>query len=164
MKHTVQHPGYVRNIINREYPELGYEDMRGWRMTKDSMGVVFDINCAKVEVLDSGEVQLVGRAWTAHSIELSAPKELPELQERDNRNGGRGGGGRGYGGGGYGGGRNNGGYGGGNRNGNRNGGGGGGYGGGNRGGNRNGGGGGGGYGGGNRNNNGGGGGGGHTRY
>jgi ATP-dependent RNA helicase DDX21 len=164
MKHVVQHPGYVRNIINREYPELGYEDMRGWRMTKDSMGVVFDINCAKVEVLDSGEVQLVGRAWTAHSIELSAPKELPELQERDNRNGGRGGGGRGYGGGGYGGGRNNGGYGGGNRNGNRNGGGGGGYGGGNRGGNRNGGGGGGGYGGGNRNNNGGGGGGGHTRY
>ncbi|KAI8874924.1 DEAD-domain-containing protein [Backusella circina FSU 941] len=160
MKYTVQHPGYVRNIISREFPELGYDDLRGWRMTKDSMGVVFDINCAKVEVLDDGEVQLVGRPWTANNITLSAPKELPELQERDNRNGGRGGGGRGFGGGRGGGG---GGYGG-NRNGNRNGGGGGGYGG-NRGGNNRNGGGGGGYGGGNRNSSyGGGGGNGHTRY
>ncbi|KAI8891164.1 DEAD-domain-containing protein [Backusella circina FSU 941] len=124
---VIQHPGYVRNIINRDYPQLGYDDLRGWRMTKDSMGVVFDISSSKVEIHENGEVLLAGREWNARNITLSAPKELPELQERDNRGGGRGGGygGNRNGGGGYGGNR---GYGGGNRSGggygNRNGGGG----------------------------------------
>ncbi|CAO3634668.1 unnamed protein product [Mucor hiemalis] len=141
LTYTIQHPGYVRNILNREYPELGYDDLKSWRMTQDSMGVVFDINCSKVEVKEDGSVLLAGRPWATQNITLTAPSSLPPLQERDNR-GGRGGysNGGGYGGGrgGYGGGnRNGGGYGGGNRSG-------GGYGGGNRGG------GGGGYGGGNR--------------
>ncbi|CEP17128.1 hypothetical protein [Parasitella parasitica] len=144
LTYTIQHPGYVRNILNREYPELGYDDLKSWRMTQDSMGVVFDINSSKCEVQEDGTVLLAGRPWTSHNITLTAPSTLPALQERENR-GGRGGGygsgyGGGRGGGSYGGGRGGGrsGYGGGNRGGNGS------YGGGSRGGN-------GGYGGGNRN-------------
>ncbi|KAG0745686.1 hypothetical protein G6F57_001038 [Rhizopus arrhizus] len=130
LSYTIQHPGYVRNIISREYPELGYDDVKGWRMTEDAMGVVFDIKSSRCEVKEDGEVLLVGRPWSAHNITLSAPKSLPPLQERDNRSGGGYGGGRGNsgynnrsGGGGYGGRGNNnynnrsgGGYGGGRRN------------------------------------------------
>ncbi|KAI9487737.1 MAG: P-loop containing nucleoside triphosphate hydrolase protein [Benjaminiella poitrasii] len=112
LQYTIQHPGYVRNILNREYPELGNDDLRSWRMTQDMKGVVFDIKSSKCEVQDDGSVYLAGRPWDNRSITLSAPTNLPVLQERDNR-GGRGGygnGGRG-GNGGYGG-RNGGGYGG----------------------------------------------------
>ncbi|CAO3609249.1 unnamed protein product [Cunninghamella blakesleeana] len=144
---SINHPGYVKNIITREFPSITYEDTRGWRMTKDYTGVVADFVATKVEIKD-GVVHLDGRAWHDSQIEVSAPSQLPELAERENRN--QGGGNGGYGGNrGYGGGNR--GYGGGNRGGN------GGYGGGNRGGNR------GGY---NRNNNNGGGNrrGGYNRY
>ncbi|KAI8384951.1 P-loop containing nucleoside triphosphate hydrolase protein [Radiomyces spectabilis] len=133
LSYAIQHPGYVRNILNREYPHLAYDDMKSWRMAKDMMGVVFDITSDKCEIKD-GAIYLGGKLWEdKHNITLEAPKELPELAEREgNRNGGgRGDFNRGYGGG-RGGGRNGGGrggYGGGNRNG---GGYGGGYGGGNR--------------------------------
>ncbi|KAI9282788.1 P-loop containing nucleoside triphosphate hydrolase protein [Sporodiniella umbellata] len=124
LQYTIQHPGYVRNIITREYPELGYDDVKGWRMTQDSMGVVFDVKSSRCEVKENGEVLLAGKPWTAHNMTLSAPTSLPALQDRDTRGGGGGGGG--YGGrnnynrgngGGYGG-RNGGGGGGYNRNGN----------------------------------------------
>ncbi|KAI8332239.1 P-loop containing nucleoside triphosphate hydrolase protein [Chlamydoabsidia padenii] len=124
----INHPGYIRNIINREYPEFSYEDTRGWRMTLDRTGVVADFTSSKVEVKD-GVVYLAGRAWHDTRIELSAPDQLPELAEREGRfQGGGGGGGRG----GRGGYNRNGGGGGGRGGYNRNGGGGGGYGGGNR--------------------------------
>ncbi|KAG2219285.1 hypothetical protein INT45_011300 [Circinella minor] len=141
--YTINNPGYVRNIISRDFPELTYDDCMAYRMTKDMMGVVFDIVSSKVEVQEDGGVLLCGRAFDdRRGITLVAPKELPELADRPNNNAGGRNGGGGYGGrGGYGGNR---GYGGGNRNG-----GGGGYGGRNGGGNR-------GYGGGNRNGGGGG--------
>ncbi|CAO3699093.1 unnamed protein product [Rhizopus stolonifer] len=110
LEYTVQHPGYVRNIITREYPELGYDDVKGWRMTQDSKGVVFDVKSSRCEVQESGEVLLVGKPWTAHNMTLTAPSTLPALQDRDTRGGGGGGGyggrnnygrGGGYGGGGY---------------------------------------------------------------
>ncbi|KAI8357901.1 P-loop containing nucleoside triphosphate hydrolase protein [Choanephora cucurbitarum] len=91
LNYTIQHAGYVRNIFNREYPELGYDDLKGWRMTQDSMGVVLDINSSKCEVNEDGTVLLCGRPWTSQNITLTAPSTLPPLQERDNRNGGRGG-------------------------------------------------------------------------
>ncbi|KAI7908337.1 P-loop containing nucleoside triphosphate hydrolase protein [Cokeromyces recurvatus] len=90
MQYTIQHPGYVRNILNREYPELGYDDFRGWRMTQDMKGVVFDIKSDKCEVQEDGSVLLAGRPWNNRNITLSAPSSLPPLQERDTR-GGRGG-------------------------------------------------------------------------
>lgn len=113
LEYTIQHPGYVRNIITREYPELGYDDVKGWRMTQDSKGVVFDVKSSRCEVQESGEVLLVGKPWTAHNMTLTAPSTLPVLQDRDTRGGGgsggyggrnnygRGGNGGGYGGGGY---------------------------------------------------------------
>ncbi|KAI8078639.1 P-loop containing nucleoside triphosphate hydrolase protein [Halteromyces radiatus] len=102
---TINHPGYIRNIINREYPDITFEDARGWRMTMDRTGVVADFTATKVEVKD-GVVHLAGRAWHDSRIELTAPSQLPELAEREGRY--QGGGGRG--------GNRNGGYGGGNRN------------------------------------------------
>lgn len=92
ISYAIQHPGYIRNIITREYPELGYDDVKGWRMTQDSMGVVFDIKSSRCEVTEDGEVLLVGRRWTARNITLSAPKSLPPLQDREVRGGGGGGG------------------------------------------------------------------------
>lgn len=91
ISYAIQHPGYIRNIITREYPELGYDDVKGWRMTQDSMGVVFDIKSSRCEVTEDGEVLLVGRRWTARNITLSAPKSLPPLQDREVRGGGGGG-------------------------------------------------------------------------
>ncbi|KAG2210888.1 hypothetical protein INT47_000042 [Mucor saturninus] len=116
LSYTIQHPGYVRNILTREYSEIGYDEVKSMRMTQDSMGVVFDINCDKVEIKEDGSILLAGKPWTTQNITLSAPTTLPALQERENRGGrsaysggggyggGRGGGRGGYGGG-YGGGR-----------------------------------------------------------
>lgn len=104
----IQHPGYVRSIIKREFPELGYEDCRAWRMTSDYCGVVFDVVSSKVEVKEDGQVLLAGRPYNGNrGVSLVSLKELPELAEREQRDFGNGrGNGRGYGGG-YGGGYNN---------------------------------------------------------
>ncbi|KAI8853291.1 P-loop containing nucleoside triphosphate hydrolase protein [Chytridium lagenaria] len=135
---TIRNVGYVRAILQRAHPDLTYNDTAGWRMTKDEMGVVVDVNAEKVEMTCDEEGNIVNMKLAGvnfiggRGVDVEAPKELPELQEMANQggfNGGGGGyGGRGGGGGGYGGGR-GGGYGG-----NRNGGGGGGYGGGRSGG------------------------------
>ncbi|ORX51553.1 DEAD-domain-containing protein [Hesseltinella vesiculosa] len=120
----INHVGYIRNIINREYTDITYEDTRGWRMTKDQTGVVVDVASNKITVED-GVVCLAGKPWHDASIGLSVPTELPPLADRDpgrggsyggGYGGGRGGRNNGYGGGGRGGGRNNG-YGGGRNNG-----------------------------------------------
>lgn len=104
----IQHPGYVRSIIKREFPELGYEDCRAWRMTSDHCGVVFDVVSSKVEVKEDGQVLLAGRPYNGNrGVSLVSLKELPELAEREQRDFGNGrGNGRSYGGG-YGGGYNN---------------------------------------------------------
>ncbi|KAI8062594.1 P-loop containing nucleoside triphosphate hydrolase protein [Gongronella butleri] len=106
----INHAGYVRNIISREYPEIKYEDTRGWRLTKDATGVVVDLISSKVSIED-GIVALAGKPWHDQNIQLSIPEELPALEERNNNRSSYGGGyGGGYGGnggrgGGYGGGR-----------------------------------------------------------
>jgi ATP-dependent RNA helicase DDX21 len=117
LTHAIQHPGYVRNIISREFPNLAYDDVKGMRMTKDMCAVAFDVVANKVEVREEDGEQillLAGRKWFDKSnISLTVPSVLPELAERDGRGpggrGGFGGGGRG----GYGGNRggNGGGYG-----------------------------------------------------
>ncbi|KAJ3282070.1 hypothetical protein HDU76_008785, partial [Blyttiomyces sp. JEL0837] len=52
---TIRNVGFVRAILQRNHPGLGYEDTIGWRMTKDEKGVVVDVNAAKIEVLDGGD-------------------------------------------------------------------------------------------------------------
>ncbi|KAI8984518.1 P-loop containing nucleoside triphosphate hydrolase protein [Mycotypha africana] len=94
LSYTIQHPGYIRNILNREYPEFTYDDFKGWRMTQDAKGVVVDVASEKIEVQEDGTVLLAGRPWDARGITLTAPSQLPPLQERDNNN--RGGGGNNY--------------------------------------------------------------------
>ncbi|KAF9369363.1 hypothetical protein CPC16_004556 [Podila verticillata] len=110
LSHEIQHSGYVRNILTRNFPKLGYEDVKGMRMTKDMMGVVFDVVSEKLEVDDKENIILAGSKWVdLDNIQLEVAKTLPELEQRqDDRRGagGRGGygGGRGGGRGGYGGG------------------------------------------------------------
>ncbi|KAF9368411.1 hypothetical protein BGX21_006597, partial [Mortierella sp. AD011] len=97
LTHEIQHPGYVRNILTRNFPKLGYEDVKGMRMTKDMMGVVFDVTSEKVVVDESSIIFLAGNKWTdLANITREVAKTLPELEQRaDDRRGGSGGGGRG---------------------------------------------------------------------
>ncbi|KAI8353748.1 P-loop containing nucleoside triphosphate hydrolase protein [Mortierella sp. GBAus27b] len=108
LTHEIQHPGYVRNILNRNFPKLSYDDVKGMRMTKDMMGVVFDVVSDKMEQDEDNAIILAGNKWAdLANITLEVAKTLPELEQRmDDRRGGSGGfGGRGGGRGGYGGGR-----------------------------------------------------------
>ncbi|KAH7055274.1 P-loop containing nucleoside triphosphate hydrolase protein [Linnemannia elongata] len=108
LSHEIQHAGYVRNILTRNFPKLAYDDVKGMRMTKDMMGVVFDVVSEKVEVdEEKGTILLGGNKWTdLDNIRLEVAKTLPELEQRmDSGYGGGGRGGRGGGRGGFGGGR-----------------------------------------------------------
>ncbi|RUS26355.1 Asp-Glu-Ala-Asp box polypeptide 21 [Jimgerdemannia flammicorona] len=111
LTHTIQHVGYVRNILNKQFTGLAYEDVKGMRMTKDGMGAVFDVLAAKCEVRKKAdehgeeveEIFLAGQRWfDTGNVGLEVAKVLPELAEQPNAYGGGGGGyggGRGYGGG-----------------------------------------------------------------
>lgn len=110
--HAIQHSGYVRNIINKRFPNLTYEDIKGMRMTKDAMGVVCDVKATKFGMEkkkdEHGEeyedISLGGQKWfDTPGVTLEVAKILPELAPQANSYGATGGGG-GYGGGGYGGG------------------------------------------------------------
>ncbi|KAJ3218754.1 hypothetical protein HDU67_004274 [Dinochytrium kinnereticum] len=111
---TIRNVGYVRAIIQRSHPDLQYNDTAGWRMTKDEMGVVVDVNSEKVVVSTDEAGNLTGLVLAGvefaggRGVEVEVPKEVPELQELSNSGGGGYGGQGGYGrngGGGYGGGR-----------------------------------------------------------
>ncbi|KAI9091101.1 P-loop containing nucleoside triphosphate hydrolase protein [Phlyctochytrium arcticum] len=103
--------GLVRNICQRNFPNLTYDDTYNWRMTSDGRGAVVDMNSEKVEVNidDNGEEQLTiaGVPWkNDRDVVLEIAKELPELEESKHASEPQGFGGGGYGrGGGYGGGR-----------------------------------------------------------
>ncbi|KAF9339034.1 hypothetical protein BGZ91_007242, partial [Linnemannia elongata] len=66
---------------------LGYEDVKGMRMTKDMTGVVFDVVSEKLEVDDNNNILLAGNKWTdLDNIKLEVAKSLPELEQRMNDN------------------------------------------------------------------------------
>ncbi|KAJ3417048.1 hypothetical protein HDV05_007530 [Chytridiales sp. JEL 0842] len=120
--HQIRNVGYVRSMLQRNHPDLTYQDTIGWRMTKDEMGVVVDVKAEKVNVEENGDVVLAGVVFAqGRGVELVVPKAIPDLQEMAGGNDGGYGGGRGsYGGrsggggrGGFGGGRSGGGGGGG---------------------------------------------------
>ncbi|KAG0348074.1 Nucleolar RNA helicase 2 [Podila humilis] len=105
LSHEIQNPGYVRNILSRNYPGLSSEDIKGIRMTKDMMGVVFDVTAAKIEVDAENTISMGGNKWTdLDHLKLEVVKTLPELEEvtetsrssGGSKRGGRGGGRGGY--------------------------------------------------------------------
>lgn len=100
LSHEIQNPGYVRNILSRNYSNLSSEDIKGMRMTKDMMGVVFDVTATKVQV-DGDTITMGGSKWTdLDHIKLEVVSTLPELEEvvetrgggSGSKKGGRGGG------------------------------------------------------------------------
>lgn len=103
---TVDQPinniGFIKAICQRTFPKLSYSDTIGWRMLKNEMGVVVDVNSEKV-VQKDGSIWIAGLLWTnENGVSMEIPKELPELKDADQSTQfsnkpawGRGGGGRG---------------------------------------------------------------------
>ena len=89
----IQNVGYVKSILQRQFPNIAYEDTKGWRMLKDSCGVIVDMVAHKVECIEGkdGGILLGGTMWKndARGVTLELAKELPELLEPvNNFNGG----------------------------------------------------------------------------
>ncbi|KAJ3076953.1 Nucleolar RNA helicase 2 [Podochytrium sp. JEL0797] len=103
----IRNPGFVKSIVQRSHPAIGWEDALGWRLTKDERGVVADVKADKIEELEGGQILLGGVVWNGKGVQLSLPTEIPELMESSNSGGGGYGGGfgasGGRGGGGFGG-------------------------------------------------------------
>ncbi|KAI3633264.1 hypothetical protein MIR68_008802 [Amoeboaphelidium protococcarum] len=87
LPNAIRSPGYVRAILERNYPDIGRDEWKGFRMLADSSGCVFDI--------DSKKVDSIVKQWKLNAsqsnAELSVVREMPELQERDSFGGGNGG-------------------------------------------------------------------------
>ncbi|KXS17499.1 DEAD-domain-containing protein [Gonapodya prolifera JEL478] len=100
----IRHAGFVKALIKREFPDLTWEDTKGYRMTTDSCGVVVDVNSEKVVVSggsDEPSIEVAGVRWTpSGGVQLQIANELPDLVDRDEGNGGQSqySGGRSYGG------------------------------------------------------------------
>ncbi|KAI8905034.1 P-loop containing nucleoside triphosphate hydrolase protein [Gorgonomyces haynaldii] len=85
VQQPIRNVGYIRSMLQNNFPSLTYEDTILWRMTADYMGVVVDVKEDKVEVTEDGTIVLGGQPWTDdRGISLELPQELPELQERMN--------------------------------------------------------------------------------
>jgi ATP-dependent RNA helicase DDX21 len=78
----IRHVGYVKSMLQRNHPGVGYDATPIWRMTIDSMGVIADISEDKVQI-DNGQISLGGIPWNNdNGVVACIPTELPELQDR----------------------------------------------------------------------------------
>lgn len=80
LSYEIRSPGYVRNILQKKFPNINRESWKAFRMLKDMCGCVFDI--------DSDKIDEILETWNDHggntaSISLEVLESLPELQERD---------------------------------------------------------------------------------
>ncbi|KAJ3116785.1 hypothetical protein HDU96_008802 [Phlyctochytrium bullatum] len=98
---VIRNAGYIRAILQRSHPGLGYNDTAAWRMVKDSRGAVCDVVADKIEqVLDeegnpTGDIKLAGVLFQGgRGVDVEVCKKLPELQDLPGADGG---GGNGYG-------------------------------------------------------------------
>ncbi|CAL1405116.1 unnamed protein product [Linum trigynum] len=86
---------YAYSTLKRFLPEAKVESVKGFSLTLDGQGAVFDVAAEDVDTFLAG-------AENAANVSLEVVKTLPPLQERDQSRprfgGGGGGGGRGYGG------------------------------------------------------------------
>ncbi len=82
----IRNVGYVKAMVQKNFPGLGYDDTPVWRMTRDARGVVVDVAQDKVEVKRDTHGQeyivLAGKAWSERGVTLQVCTALPELQER----------------------------------------------------------------------------------
>jgi ATP-dependent RNA helicase DDX21 len=101
----MQNAGYIRAMVKRMYPTLGYEDTKAWRMTKDALGVIVDFTTDKVKLIreaaldddndgDSDDakvgIQICGTLWedTHNGCTVEVAKDLPELEDLNEGGGG----------------------------------------------------------------------------
>ncbi|KAJ3285049.1 Nucleolar RNA helicase 2 [Rhizoclosmatium sp. JEL0117] len=91
----IRNVGFVKSIVQRSHPGIGWEDALGWRLTKDETGVVCDVKADKIEELEGGHFKLGGVVWNGKGVEISLPTEVPEMMESSNSGGGFQSGGRG---------------------------------------------------------------------
>jgi ATP-dependent RNA helicase DDX21 len=78
-QNSIRNVGYIKSIMQKQFPDLSYEDTIGWRMTSDSKGVVVDVKESKIKVKDD-EIWLSDRLWqNGKGVNLLVAKELPEL-------------------------------------------------------------------------------------
>ena len=72
----IRSSGYIRNILSRQFPDIDREEFTAFRMFKDSLGCVFDVQ--------SSHVESMMKQWHSfNETTLEIVKELPELQDRD---------------------------------------------------------------------------------
>ncbi|KAI9034504.1 P-loop containing nucleoside triphosphate hydrolase protein [Hyaloraphidium curvatum] len=112
IKEPMRNAGYVRAMVKRLFPNLQYEDTKVWRMTKDALGAIVDVAADKVKIIpaddasDDGDddsslrnarIEITGIPWenTANGATCEVARELPELEDRDEGQGGGYGGGYG---------------------------------------------------------------------
>lgn len=75
---------FVKSICQRTFPNLTYQDTIGWRMLKDEMGVVVDINSEKIKVTSNGDIFIAGAKWENDGgCQMEILKVLPELKDAD---------------------------------------------------------------------------------
>lgn len=90
--HEIRNPGYIRSMFDRVYPGVNQEYTRRWRMTKDSSGVVVDLDEKMIDFERDDEgnainIKINKIPWNdSDTITLLIPKELPELMESHGAN------------------------------------------------------------------------------
>ncbi|KAJ3343110.1 Nucleolar RNA helicase 2 [Gonapodya sp. JEL0774] len=84
----IQHAGFIKALLKRQFPDLSYEDTKGFRMTKDMCGVVVDVKSEKILVKESVSaaptIELAGVRWESRGgVDLQIAREVPEMVDRD---------------------------------------------------------------------------------
>jgi ATP-dependent RNA helicase DDX21 len=78
-QNSIRNVGYIKSILQKQFPDLAYDDTIGWRMTADSKGVVVDVKESKIKIKDN-EIWISDRLWqNGKGVNLQVAKELPEL-------------------------------------------------------------------------------------
>jgi ATP-dependent RNA helicase DDX21 len=76
---SIRNVGYIKSIMQKQFPTITFEDTIGWRMAADSKGVVVDVKEEKVQIKDE-QIWLAGQLWqNGKGVELEVAKELPDL-------------------------------------------------------------------------------------
>ncbi|KAG9296017.1 hypothetical protein G9A89_011869 [Geosiphon pyriformis] len=87
--YPIRHVSYVRNMMEKNFPNLSQDSVKLMRLTKDGLGVALDIVSNKVEigVGENSGIILAGKLWEdTNTTTLEICKELPELLDQKHGN------------------------------------------------------------------------------